>query len=100
MSYIREETGTIIISDGRVYATFKQEPITENDVCNICALRYDCKSEVGRMDYRSLCEANESFQGCFFKEVKPSTKLTIFDVAAQQNIHEACDSMCFDEFEL
>lgn len=100
MSYIREETGTIIITGGRVYATFKQEPVVENDVCQLCELQDDCKGEKGRLDYRKLCEANECFQGCFFKEVKPSTKLTIFDVAAQQDIHEACDAMSFEEREL
>lgn len=100
MSYIREETGTIIISEGRVYASFKQEPVTENDVCCLCDLQDKCKGEKGRLDLRKLCEANESFQEVFFHEVKPSTKLTIFDVAAQQNIHEACDAMCFAVKEL
>lgn len=100
MSYIREETGTIIISGGRVYATFKQEPVVDNDVCQLCALKYECITEYCNMRYHDLCEANESCQEVFFLEVKPSTKLTIFDVAAQQNIHEACDSMCFDELEL
>lgn len=100
MSYIREKTGTILIKAGRVYATFKQEPVIVGDVCKLCDLRYDCKSEQDRNDYGDLCEANESYQGCFFREVKPSTKLTIFDVAAQQDIHEACDSMCFEELEL
>lgn len=100
MSYIREETGTIIISDGRVYATFKQEPVIVGDVCKLCDLRHDCKSEQDRNNYGELCEANESFQGCFFKEVKPSTKLTIFDVATDQNLNEACDAMCWIDREL
>lgn len=100
MSYVREETGTVIISGGRVYATFKQEPVIENDVCSLCELQDECKRGKGRLNFRNLCEANESFQGVFFKEVKPSTKLTIFDVAAQQDIFEACDAMCFEAKEL
>ena len=100
MSYVREETGTIIISGGRVYATFKQEPVIENDVCKLCAMNHACINEKGRMNYHDLCEAHESFQEVFFLEVKPSTKLTIFDVAAQQDRHEACDAMWFEEKEL
>ena len=100
MSYIREETGTIIISGGRVYATFKQEPVEVNDVCQLCAMKYECITENSTLIYHDLCELKDSFQEVFFLEVKPSTKLTIFDVAAQQNIQEACDSMCFDELEV
>lgn len=100
MSYIREETGTIIICGGRVYASFKQEPVETNDVCQLCALKYECITENCKMRYHDLCEANESCQEVFFLEVKPSTKLTIFDVATDQNIYEACDSLCWDEFEL
>lgn len=100
MSYIREETGTIIICGGRVYASFKEEPVIVNDVCSICDLSDLCHGVGGRLDFRRLCEGNECLDATFFKEVKPSTKLTIFDVATQQDLYEACEAMCWEKREL
>ena len=100
MKIKREKESPVLIIDGRTYATFKQVVIEENDVCTLCSLSWDCQNGAGENGFRSLCDIMSLNDGSFFKEVKPSRKSTVFDIALEQDKHNACDALCFIDLDL
>lgn len=100
MKLEREKTGPVLIIGGRTYATFKQVEIEENDVCSMCELKDDCKSGDCGSLLNTLCDRTEVPDACFFVEVKPTRRDTVFDIAFDQNCFEACDALCYADREL
>lgn len=100
MKIEREKTGTVLIIGGRTYATFRQVEVEENDVCSMCDLKYECSEvDVIRL-LRRLCDHTDTADECFFQEVKPTRRDTVFDIAFEQCPTEACDALCYADREL
>lgn len=100
MKLEREKTGPVLIIGGRTYATFKQVEVQENDVCSMCELKYDCQSGNCGSLLKALCDNTEVPDACFFKEVKPTRRDTVFDIAFEQNSLEAYVALCYEDREL
>ena len=100
MEKLRVKEGPVLIVDGRTHAAFRQVEIKVNDVCPLCSLCWECQDKAGDKYFTSLCDIVSMPDDCFFNEVKPSTKETVFDIALEQDMHEACDALCFVKLEL
>lgn len=100
MKIEREKTGPVLIIGGRTYATFKQVEVEENDVCSLCDLKYDCRSGACGTLLKTFCDYTEMPDACFFQEVKPTRRDTVFDIAFEQCPTEACDALCYSDLEL
>lgn len=100
MKLQREKSGPVLIIGGRTYATFKQVEVKENDVCSMCTLRFDCIEPNDNKLFRRLCDHTETIDECFFQEVKPTHRDTVFDIAFEQCQTEACDALCYADEEL
>ena len=100
MKMEREKTGPVLIIGGRTYATFKQVEVEKNDVCSMCDLKDDCIGQDDIKLLRRLCDHTETLDECFLKEVKPTRRDTVFDIAFDQNNMEACDALCYADREL
>lgn len=85
----RIKEGTVIITEGRIYALFHELNPTSNEVCEKCELREDCESGMEIHKYVDLCLANDVPGDCYFLECSPISSKRIRDIAFQQNFLEA-----------
>lgn len=100
MKIEREKTGPVLIIGGRTYATFKQVGVEVNIVCSMCDLKDDCIKQDDTKLFQRLCDHTDTADACWFEEVKPTRRDTVFDIAFEQCSTEACDALCYADFEL
>lgn len=89
----RIKEGTVIITEGRIYALFHELNPTTNDVCGKCELREKCESGMEIHKYVDLCLANDVPGDAFFLECSPLSSKRVRDIAFQQNFLEADASL-------
>lgn len=97
MKIERVKTAPVLIIGGRTYATFKQVYNEKHDVCSMCDLIEKCMSVDCPCLLDVLCDNNEETDEWFLKEVIPTRKDTVFDIAFKQNKFKACDVLCSEE---
>ncbi len=100
MKIEREKTGPVLIIGGRTYATFKQVEVEVNDVCFMCDLKDECIVQDDTKLLRMLCDHTDTADECWFEEVTPTRRDTVFDIAFEQCGTEACDALCYIDREL
>lgn len=85
----RIKEGTVIITEGRIYALFHELNPTSYTVCDKCELREKCESGLEVNKFLDLCLANYVPQDGFFLECSPISSKRVRDIAFQQNFLEA-----------
>lgn len=85
----RLKKGTVIITEGRIYALFHEIHPTTNEVCGKCELRETCESGIEMHKLSDLCLANGVPGDGFFLECSPISSKRVRDIAFQQDFLEA-----------
>lgn len=88
----RIKEGSVIITEGRVYALFHDTDPKDNRVCSRCELREKCETGVEINAFSKLCLTNGVSGDAFFLECNPMASKSTRDIAFQQNILEAIAS--------
>ena len=81
----RIKKGTVIITEGRIYALFHDRNSTTNEVCGRCELREQCESGIELHKLSDLCMANNVTGDAFFLECSSKTSKRLRDIAFQQD---------------
>lgn len=85
----RIKEGTVIITEGRIYALFHELNPTTNDVCGKCELREKCESGIEVNKFTDLCLANNVPGDSYFLQCSPLFLKCVGEIAFQQNFLEA-----------
>lgn len=88
----RIKEGSVIITEGRIYALFREIHPTTNEVCGKCELRETCESGIEMHKLSDLCLTNDVPGDAFFLECSTISSKRVRDIAFQQNYLEAAAS--------
>lgn len=85
----RLKKGTVIITEGRIYALFREIRPTTNEVCGKCELRDMCESGIEIHKLSDLCLTYDVPGDGYFLECSSISGKKVGDIAFQQNFLEA-----------
>lgn len=89
----RLKKGTVIITEGRIYALFREINPTTNEVCGKCELREMCESGIEINKLSNLCLTCDVPGDGFFLECSPISGKKIGEISFEQNHLEAFASL-------